>query len=70
MNWPAEADYAASRRGGVRVAVCAAAGLILMVAAWLDGHDGIAVLSALATFAGCWLEGLPKAARARRRYGR
>jgi hypothetical protein len=68
MNRPTEADYRASRRGGVKVAVLAAIGLAAMVIAGLSGHLGIAILLAAATFAGVWLEGLPKAARARRRY--
>jgi hypothetical protein len=70
MNRPTEADYRASRRGGVKIAVLAAVGSIAMVIAGIAGHLGIAVLLAAATFAGVWIEGLPKAARARRRYPR
>jgi hypothetical protein len=70
MNRPTEADCRASRRGGIKVAVLAAIGLIAMVIAGMSGHLGIAVLLAAVTFAGVWLEGLPKAARARRRYPR
>jgi hypothetical protein len=70
MSAPAPAEVRASRRGGIKVAVLAALGLVLMAAAWLDRHDGIAVLFAAVTIGGCWLEGLPKAARARRRYRR
>ena len=68
MSSPTEADYRASRRGGIKVAVLAAIGLAAMVAAGLSGHLGIAVMFAVVTVAGVLAEGRPKAARARRRY--
>ena len=68
MSGPAAADYRASRRSGIKVAVLAAVGLIAMVTAWLSGHDGIAVMFAVVTIAGVLAEGRPKAARARRRW--
>jgi hypothetical protein len=68
MNRPTEADYRASRRGGIKVAVLAVLGLAAMVIAWLGGHDAVAVLFAVVTVAGVLAEGRPKAARARRRY--
>jgi hypothetical protein len=68
MSGPTAADYAASRRGGIKVAALAAAGLIAAVAAYLGHHHAAGVVIATITLAGVWLEGLPKAARARRRY--
>lgn len=68
MSGPTEADYAASRRGGIKVAVLAALGMITAVIAYAAHHGTAAVLIAVAVIAGMLAEGRPKAARARRRY--
>lgn len=70
MTGPTAADYRASRRSGIKVAVLAALGFAAAVAAELAHHDTTAALLAVATIAGVLMEGRPKAARARRRYPR
>ena len=68
MSAPAAADYAASRSGGIKVAFLAVIGMAAMVAVYSSHHHGPGIAIGVATFACCWLEGLPKARRARRRF--
>ncbi len=53
--------------GGLKVAVLAVLGLVVTVIVYFRGYHVAGVAAGVATFAGVWLEGLPKAARARRR---
>ena len=70
MSTPTPADYRESRRGGIKVAVLAAAGLIGMVIALAHNRGGFVVTFAVVTIIGVLMEGRPKARRARRRYRR
>ena len=68
MTGPTAADCAASRRGGIKVAVFAALGMVAAVITYAGGHSRTAVLIAVAVIAAVLAEGRPKAARARRRW--
>lgn len=70
MTGPTASEVRASMRDGLKVAAFAAAAVIAAVATFTAGHHGTALVILAVTFGGVWLEGLPKAARARRRYPR
>jgi hypothetical protein len=69
MTRPTPADIRASRNGGLKVAVFAVAAVVAMVVVYARHHHVAGLAIGIAAFFAVWLEGLPKAARARRRYG-
>lgn len=70
MSAPTPADIRASRRGGIKVAAFAVAAVIAMAITYGHHHHAAGLAIGVTAFFAVWLEGLPKAARARRRYSR